>query len=133
MGDSNSKSQIEKRWQQVFEPALSSDPGQSALRYALAVLAAIAALPLRKALVPLLGVHNPYHVAWLAIVFSAWYCGFWQSLLAVAVETIGVWYWLLLPSPSWRIADRSDIYGLFGFALFGSLLSILGETYRRAS
>jgi PAS domain S-box-containing protein len=131
VGDSNSKSQIEKRWQHVFEPALSSDPGQNALRYALAVLAAIAALLLRKALVPFLGVHNPYHVAWLAIVFSAWYCGFWQSLLAVGVETIGAWYWLLPPTPSWRIADRSDIYGLLGFALFGSLLSILGETYRR--
>jgi len=114
----------------VFEPALSS-AGQNALRYALAVLAAIAALLLRKALAPLLGVHNPYHVAWLAIVFSARYCGFWQSLLAVGVETIGVWYWLLPPTPSWRIADRSDIYGLLGFALFGSLLSILGETYRR--
>jgi len=114
----------------VFEPALSS-AGQNPLRYALAVLAAIAALLLRKALAPLLGVHNPYHVAWLAIVFSAGYCGFWQSLLAVGVETIGVWYWFLPPTPSWRIADRSDIYGLLGFALFGSLLSILGETYRR--
>lgn len=131
VGDSNSKSPIEKRWQQVFEPALSSDPGQNALRYALAVLTAIAALLLRKALAPFLGVHNPYHVAWLAIVFSAWYCGFWQSLLTVTVETMGVWYWLLPPAASWRIADRGDVYGLVGFALFGSLLSVLGETYRR--
>jgi PAS domain S-box-containing protein len=131
VGNSNSKSQIEKRWQEVFEPALSRDPGQNALRYALAILAAIAALLLRKALVPLLGVHNAYHVAWLAIVFSAWYCGFWQSLLAVGVQTIGVWYWLIPPTGSWRIADRSDIYGLLGFVLFGSLLSMLGESYRR--
>lgn len=131
MGDSNSKSQMEKRWQQVFEPALSSDPGQTVLRYALAVLAAIAALLLRKALVPLLGEHNPYHIAWLAIVFSAWYCGFWQSLLALGIETLGIWYWILPTSGSWQLTDRNQIYGLVGFALFGSLLSILGESYRR--
>ena len=51
--------------------------------------------------------------------------------MAVGVETIGVWYWFLPPTPSWRIADRSDIYDLLGFALIGSLLSILGEAYRR--
>lgn len=132
MNDSNSKSPVWKHWQQAFEPALLNDARQKALRYALAGLAAIAALLLRKALVPLLGVHNPYHAAWLAVIFSAWYCGFWQSLLALVIETIGIWYWLLPPSDSWRITDRTDVYGLLGFVLFGSLLSILGEAYRRA-
>jgi K+-sensing histidine kinase KdpD len=88
----------------VFEPALPTEHSQNALRYVLAVLASIAALLLRKALVPLLGDHNAYHVAWLAVVFSAWYCGFWQSLLAVAIQAVGVWYWFLPPSGSFRIA-----------------------------
>lgn len=131
MGDSSSKSQIEKRWQQVFEPALSTDPGQNALRYALAVLTAIAALLLRKALIPLLGEHNPYHIAWLAVVFSAWYCGFWQSLLALAIQALGVWYWFLPPYGSWRITNRSDIYGLLFFVLLSALFAALGESYRR--
>jgi PAS domain-containing protein len=122
---------MERRWQQVFEPALSSDPGQSALRYVLAVLAATAALLLRKALIPLLGDHNPYHLAWLAVVFSAWYCGFWQSVLALAIEAIGVWYWLLPPFGNWRIRDRSDVYGVVAFVLLGGLLTLLGESYRR--
>jgi hypothetical protein len=65
---------------QAFEPSLPTEPSQSALRYVLAVLAAIAALLLRKALVPLLGDDDPYHIAWLAVAFSAWYCGFWQSV-----------------------------------------------------
>lgn len=132
MVDSDSKSKVEQRWQRVFDPVLLSDPGQTVLRYALAVLAATAALLLRKALVPVLGVQNPYHVAWLSIVFSAWHCGFWQSVVALVIETIGVWYWLLPPSAGWRIADRNDIYGMLGFVLFGSLLTILGESYRRA-
>jgi hypothetical protein len=48
---------------QAFEPSLATEPSQSALRYVLAVLAAIAALLLRKALVPLLGDHDPYQIA----------------------------------------------------------------------
>lgn len=46
-----------------------------AFRYALAILAAVAALFLRDLLAPLLGNHNAYHAVRLAIVFSAWYCG----------------------------------------------------------
>jgi PAS domain S-box-containing protein len=123
--------QILKHWQSVFEPTLPTDPSQNALRYVLAVLVSIAALLLRQALAPLLGEHNPYHVAWLAVVFSAWYCGFWQSLLVVAVETVGVWYWFLPPVGSWRVAARSDIYGLLGFIFCGCLLTLLGESFRR--
>jgi PAS domain S-box-containing protein len=131
VGESNSKSQILRRMVQAFEPSLATEPSQSALRYVLAVLAAIAALLLRKALVPLLGDHYPYHIAWLAVVFSAWYCGFWQSVLALAIEAIGVWYWLLAPHESWRIRDRSDVYGVVAFVLLGGLLTLLGESYRR--
>jgi K+-sensing histidine kinase KdpD len=131
VGDWNYK-KILQRWQDVFEPALPTDHSQNALRYVLAVLASVAALLLRKALVPLLGEHNAYHVAWMAVVFSAWYCGFWQSLLAVAIQAVGVWYWFLPPSGSFRIAARSDIYGMLGFVFFGCLLTLLGESFRRA-
>jgi PAS domain S-box-containing protein len=131
VSESNSKSQFWNYWQRAFEPALLNDARQNALRYAMAVLVAIAALLLRKALVPVLGVHNPFHVAWLAVIFSAWYCGFWQSLLVLAIETMGVWYWLLPFFNSWQIADQTDLYGMLFFVLFGGLLSILGESYRR--
>ena len=131
VGNSDSKSKIWKRWQQAFESAMSLDPSQNALRYALAVLAAIATLLLRKALFPLLGDHNPFNIAWLAVVFSAWYCGFWQSLLCLAIEAVGVWYWLLPPYGVWRIKDRRDVYGLVAFVLLGGFLTVLGEAYRR--
>lgn len=131
VSNSNSKSEVRKRWQQVFEPALLTDPRQQALRYVLAIVVAIAALIVRRALIPFLGDHNPYHFAWLAVVVSAWYCGFWPSLLALAIETIGVWYWLIPPFDSWGIADRSDVYGIVAFVLLGGLLTLLGEAYRR--
>lgn len=72
VGDWNFE-KILKRWQDVFEPALPTDRSQTALRYVLAVLTSIAALLLRKTVVLLLGDHNADHVAWLAVVFSAWY------------------------------------------------------------
>ena len=131
MGVSNPESRKPRRWQEVFELSPPTDHWQSAWRYVLAIVPAIAALLLRKALVPLIGYSNPYHIAWLAVIFSAWYCGLWQSLLAVAIETLGVWYWFLPPFDSPRIPNRSDIYGMLGFVIFGLLLSMLGESFRR--
>ena len=131
MDSSNSKSQILKRWQRAFEPPQLADTDQRTVRYALAILAAIAALLLRKALVPVLGERNPYHFAWLAVVFSAWYCGFWQSIVALVVEALGVWYWLIPPANSWRMEDRREVYGLLSFVLLGSFIIGLGEAYRR--
>ena len=133
MDSSSFKFQVSKRWQQAFEPALLTNTDQRAIRYALAILAAIAALLLRKALVPVLGNRNPYHLAWLAVVFSAWYCGFWQSIVALVVETLGVWFWLIPPANSWRMEDRRDIYGIVSFVLLGGSIIGLGQAYRRTA
>jgi hypothetical protein len=46
-----------------------------AIRYLIAILAALGAVYLRKLLAPLLGSQYPYHTLWLAVIFSAWYCG----------------------------------------------------------
>jgi PAS domain S-box-containing protein len=131
VGNSSSKSQILKCWQRAFEPALLTDADQRAVRYALAILVAVGALVLRKALVPVLGERNTYQLAWLVVVFSAWYCGFWESVLALLIETLGVWYWLIPTYNTFRLEDRRDIYGLLSFALLGSFIIGLGEAYRR--
>ena len=102
-----------------------------AFRYALAILAAIAALLLRGLLTPLLGIHNPYHTVWLAVVFSAWYCGLGPSIFTTILGAVGVWYWFLPPSHSWLIEDRADTYGLLGFLVFGAAIIALGESNRR--
>ena len=133
MGSSSSKFQGLKRWRQVFEPAALTDTNQRAIRYALAILAAIAALLLRKALVPVLGENNPFRIAWLAVVFSAWYCGFWQSVIALMIETLGVWYWLIPPFNSFRIQNRANIDDLLSFVFVGTFIIALGESYRRTA
>jgi K+-sensing histidine kinase KdpD len=98
-----------------------------AFRYSLAIFAAAAALFLRYLLAPLLGNGNPYHTVWLAVVFSAWYCGLGPSIVSTLLGTVGVWYWFLSPHHSFAIQDRSEVYGALGFLLFSSAIIALGS------
>ena len=102
-----------------------------AFRYALAILAAVAALFLRCLLTPLLGNGNPYHTVWLAVVFSAWYCGLGPSIVTTVLGALGVWYWFLPPLHSFAIQDRTEAYGMLGFLAFSSAIIALGESNRR--
>jgi signal transduction histidine kinase len=102
-----------------------------AFRYALAILAAIAALLVRSLLTPLLGISNPYHTVWLAVVFSAWYCGLGPSIVTTVLGAIGVWYWFLPPLNSWIIQSGTDVYGMLGFLAFSGAIVALGESNRR--
>ncbi len=102
-------------------------------RYALSILAAMAALALRELLTPLLGENNPYHTVWAAVVFSAWYCGFWPSILTTLLCTLGVWYWFLPPSRSFALDDpRPAMFGMAGFLIFSGFIVALGESNRRS-
>lgn len=102
-------------------------------RYGAAMLAAVAALFLRGLLAPILGLQNPYHTAWAAVVFSAWYCGIGPSVLTILLDLIGIWYWFLPPNGSFALANpRSDIAGMLGFVLLSSVIVAFGESTRRS-
>jgi two-component system NarL family sensor kinase len=106
---------------------------ESMRRYGLAVLAAAAALLLRELLSPFLGENNPYHTAWAAVVFSAWYCGLGPSIVTTLVLVVGIWYWFLPPGHSFALEDpKAAIYGMVGFVFFSGLIIALGETNRRS-
>lgn len=104
---------------------------RQAMRYMLAIMAAIAALVLRKLLTPLLGSENPYHTAWAAVVFSAWYCGVGPAIATVVISAVGVLYWFMPPYGSLGIESRTELWGMFGFLLFSAVFVTLGETTRR--
>lgn len=102
-------------------------------RYGLAILAAVVALLLRALLTPFLGENNPYHTAWAAVVFSAWYCGLWPAILTTVLSLIGVWFWFLPPAHAFALEDpRSAISGMIGFLFFSGLIIALGEGNRRS-
>lgn len=104
-----------------------------AIRYGLAILAAVTALFLRRLLAPIFGEENPYHTAWAAVVFSSWYCGVGPSIVAILVDLIGIWYWFLPPTGSLQLANpRAAISGMLSFVILSGCIVLLGENNRRS-
>lgn len=104
-----------------------------ATRYAYAVLAGLVGLLLREMLFPWLGASNPYHGAWVAVAFSAWYCGVGPSVANMLITVIGVWYWFLPPYHSFALQDpKTQIPGVIGFLVFSGFIVALGEANRRS-
>lgn len=103
----------------------------SVTRYALAILAAVAALLLRDALNPFLGAENPYHTMWLAVVFAAWYCGVGPCIATTLIGAVGVWYRFLPPYDSFSIKSRVEVSGMLGFLVLSAVIVVLGESTRR--
>jgi signal transduction histidine kinase len=102
-------------------------------RYGAAILAAFTALFLYRLLSPALDGENPYHTAWAAVVFSAWYGGLGPSILVILLDLIGIWYWFLPPAASFQLLNpRADISGMLGFVVFSGLIVALGEAHRRS-
>lgn len=102
------------------------------MRYTLGALAGIGALLLRNFLTPVLGLHNPYHTAWLAVVFAAWYCGLGPAIVTILIGATGIWYFFLLPVHSFRGKGGEDIFGFLGFLFFSAVIIALGEATRRS-
>ncbi|HUE51325.1 MAG TPA: DUF4118 domain-containing protein, partial [Terriglobales bacterium] len=102
------------------------------VRYILGILAGVGSLLLRDFLSPFLGERNPYHTAWLAVVFSAWYCGLGPSIVTVIIGATGIWYWFLPPIHQLNGKAVPEISGLIGFLVFSAVIISLGESTRRS-
>jgi PAS domain S-box-containing protein len=102
------------------------------VRYTLGALAGVGALLLRDVLTPFFGEHNPYHTAWLAVVFAAWYCGLGPSIVTVVIGAVGIWYRFLAPTHSFTGKDVPAISGMLGFLVFSAVIIALGESTRRS-
>ena len=116
----------------VLEAGIDKENNDAMRRYGLAVAAAIFALWFRRQLSPFLGADNPYHTAWAAVVFSAWYCGLGPSIVTTLLSVLGVWYWFVPPFSSFRVEDpKTAISGMVGFLAFSGVIIALGEANRR--
>ncbi|MGA9527860.1 MAG: DUF4118 domain-containing protein [Terriglobales bacterium] len=103
---------------------------QDVRSYALAALSVVAALFLRRLLNPFLGGQDPYHTIWLAIVFSAWYCGIGPSIVASVLAAFGLWYWFFPPYNSFALKSHADIFGIVTFLIFAAVMIGLGAETR---
>jgi signal transduction histidine kinase len=105
---------------------------QPVQRYFLAIFAAGAALYLRSLLSPFYGDHYPYQPLFLAVMFSAWFCGVGPAIVATILATLGAWYWFLPPEYSWTLKEpKTELAGVLGFVFFSSLIIAMGEGNRR--
>jgi len=100
-------------------------------RYALALLATVAALLVRLALNPFLGNYAPYITLFPAVAFSAWYCGVGPSILSVVAALIGAQYWFISPAHSLRIVGTPQTVGILAFLLVSGALIAMGEARRQ--
>jgi signal transduction histidine kinase len=117
---------------QFLEAGTEKEKSDAMRRYGLAVVATIFALWLRQLLFPLLGAENPYHTAWVAVVFSAWYCGVGPSIVTALLSVLGVWYFFVPPFGSFAIQDpKTALSGMVGFLVFSGFIIALGESNRR--
>ncbi len=101
------------------------------MRYALAGASAVAALLLREVLGPAFRTHYPYHTVWLAVVFSAWYCGIGPSIFSITVSIAGIWYLFLPPYHSLLGKSHTEVLGVLSFLAFSAIIVALGESNRR--
>lgn len=109
-----------------------SPAASTVARYILGILAGVGSLVLRDFLSPFFGQHNPYHTVWLAVVFSAWYCGLGPSIVTVIIGATGIWYWFLPPIHQLNGKAVPEISGLLGFLVFSAVIIALGESTRRS-
>ena len=91
----------------------------------MAVVATLAALGVRWALDPVLGVHSPYLASALAVIVAAWFGGRGPGFASTALSTLGTQFLLLEPRYSFAIAHREAVAGLALFVVVGSLISVL--------
>jgi PAS domain S-box-containing protein len=100
-------------------------------RYAVAILAAVIAILLRKLLDPLIGPQYPYNTMFLAVVVSAWYGGIGPAIASMVVGAGAILYWFVPPYYSFAVRSSAEAFGLLVFLLMSAVIAALGESTRR--
>jgi signal transduction histidine kinase len=103
----------------------------TAIHYAIALLATVAAILVRFALNPFLGEYVPYITLFPAVAFCAWNCGVGPAILSVVLALIGAQYWFIQPAHSLRIVGTAQLIGILAFLLVSGVLIAMGEARRR--
>src|SRR6185295_17176300 len=100
-------------------------------RYAVAILATVTALLLRKLLDPLIGPQYPYNTMFLAVVVSAWYGGIRPAIVSMVLGAGAILYWFVPPYHSFAVRSSAEAFGLLVFVLLSAAMAALGESTRR--
>jgi PAS domain S-box-containing protein len=104
----------------------------TAIRYALAVLAALVALLLREMPSLWFGANYHYLTVSAAVVFSSWYCGVGPSVVTTLITWLGTWYWFVPTVGSFALINpKAQVAGMVVFLFLSGFIIALGEANRR--
>jgi len=106
--------------------------GSKLKRYAIALLAMVAALALRSLFQPILGGSMHYVSISAATVFAAWYCGLGPAVLATILGSVAANALFLSPYQPLGPFTEKDIIGELLFLLFSAAIIAVAEGGRRA-
>jgi PAS domain S-box-containing protein len=102
------------------------------IRYASTVAAVAVAFVVRFGLVESFGQgFPPFIIFYPAVMAVAIFAGFWPGVLATALATLVVDYWIFPPRGSFAIASTADAVALAIFVTMGVFVSLLAEANRR--
>jgi PAS domain S-box-containing protein len=116
----------------VRSPVTAAGKPARAWSYAVAVLAALIAGGVRLVLDPLLGVHQPFVFALLAVVFMAWQGGLGPALTCLGVSASICAFLFLPPRYSFAVVGLDHQLSLALFCFVGVACAWLGEFQRAA-
>ena len=104
----------------------------SALGYAVAFVASMAAIAARVVFEPYLGDSIPYGTFFAAVAVSAWFGGLGPCLLSVVLGVLGAWYLVLTPNAAGSLPTAPQWVGLAIFVLTGLVIAAFSATMRAA-
>src|SRR5882724_2212211 len=107
-------------------------PRARRIAYSLAVLAPAISLLIRWPLWPVLGDAVPHMTFFPAVMLAAYFGGFWPGLLATILSAAAANFFLTGQLRSLHIANVNDIAAVVLFALVGTFISALSESFHRA-
>ncbi len=96
-------------------------------RFAVAILAAAAALLVARILNPFVHVSAPYFIALAAVALSTRYCGTGPSIASAALSLLGIELWFIWPTHSFLVRRGADWYNMLFFLFAAIVIVAVGE------
>jgi len=101
------------------------------VRYMAALLGLVVAVAIGRAFGPPMGDLAAYALVFMALAFSAWYCGIGPSALVTVLALAALKFWLIPPVQAFRIPTPASIPGMLALIVISAAMIAMGEARRR--
>ena len=109
-----------------------ADTRSRVLRYGAAAAFTVAAVLLRLALDPALGTHVTLATLYGAVALAVYFGGYGPALFATILGYVAADYLFAPPRGTLHLADAQHLVGLVAYAISCTIISVFGESLRKA-